>query len=280
MTQTVKYVKSRSGRKNANVKRQMAKLHPSPSTIVRSLLVLTFIGFCLFPVPVSDASDECTAEQRVKYVKVASGRKNVKRYVAKLYPSGDPISIRSWMTIVSSNSTLGMKAASDLSSLIASSSYASLFFETPGTSWQSSDEDQFEFVIGDKPALRLAEGKPNRAAYAEHFKASLEKNRENGVCSFANPRGDAILVSPLPQSNVDDTVYSHLAVFLRKARKSQVEEFWRLSASRYLEKLKSKHDKWDDGDARAWFSTHGTGVFWLHLRLDSRPKYYSYRPFM
>lgn len=28
-----------------------------------------------------------------------------------------------------------------------------------------------------------------------------------------------------------------------------------------------------------WLITAGMGVFWLHLRLDSRPKYYSHRPY-
>ena len=28
-----------------------------------------------------------------------------------------------------------------------------------------------------------------------------------------------------------------------------------------------------------WLSTAGGGVAWLHLRIDSRPKYYSHRPY-
>jgi hypothetical protein len=28
-----------------------------------------------------------------------------------------------------------------------------------------------------------------------------------------------------------------------------------------------------------WLSTSGLGVAWLHVRLDSRPKYYSYAPY-
>ncbi len=28
-----------------------------------------------------------------------------------------------------------------------------------------------------------------------------------------------------------------------------------------------------------WLSTCGTGVYWLHMRMDPSPKYYSYRPY-
>lgn len=28
-----------------------------------------------------------------------------------------------------------------------------------------------------------------------------------------------------------------------------------------------------------WVSTSGLGVSWLHVRLDSRPKYYTYAPY-
>ena len=28
-----------------------------------------------------------------------------------------------------------------------------------------------------------------------------------------------------------------------------------------------------------WLSTSGLGVYWLHVRLDSYPKYYTYRPY-
>ena len=33
------------------------------------------------------------------------------------------------------------------------------------------------------------------------------------------------------------------------------------------------------GDAPTWVSTAGGGVAWLHVRLDSAPKYYTHRPY-
>mmetsp|Transcript_21432 Transcript_21432/g.35091 ORF Transcript_21432/g.35091 Transcript_21432/m.35091 type:complete len:130 (-) Transcript_21432:1117-1506(-) len=128
------------------------------------------------------------------------------------------------------------------------------------------------------PELRFAENDPDRHAFAKHFSACLDNTEKDTVCSFSNRRGDALLVSPLSLTNVDDSIYSHLALFVRKAPKSQVAEFRRLSAFQYLEVIKQKYDQLGV-DAKTWFSTHGMGVSWLHFRLDSRPKYYSYRPF-
>lgn len=33
------------------------------------------------------------------------------------------------------------------------------------------------------------------------------------------------------------------------------------------------------GQAPVWLNTAGGGVPWLHLRIDSRPKYYTFEPY-
>ena len=33
------------------------------------------------------------------------------------------------------------------------------------------------------------------------------------------------------------------------------------------------------GNKPLWVSTSGLGVYWLHIRLDSFPKYYTYTPY-
>eukprot|EP00584_Thalassiosira_punctigera_P012100 CAMPEP_0172557862 /NCGR_PEP_ID=MMETSP1067-20121228/75811_1 /TAXON_ID=265564 ORGANISM="Thalassiosira punctigera, Strain Tpunct2005C2" /NCGR_SAMPLE_ID=MMETSP1067 /ASSEMBLY_ACC=CAM_ASM_000444 /LENGTH=190 /DNA_ID=CAMNT_0013347067 /DNA_START=104 /DNA_END=672 /DNA_ORIENTATION=+ len=172
---------------------------------------------------------------QVKYVETSSGREDIKRYHAVQNSTGaDPISIRTWMDLVSSKSPEGIRAASDLSAIIASSSYASMLFETPGASWTSSGRDRFEFALSNAPALKWSETNPHEGAFAEHF-AKCKGNKDAAtVCSFANLGGDALLVSPLPSEGVDDAHYSHLAAFVRGAPKSQVAEFWRLGAARFL----------------------------------------------
>lgn len=233
--------------------------------------------------PTEKATDPI--QLRLEYVQVPSGRDDVTRYKAMKSSSApdnnESISIQSWMELVSSNTPSGNQAASDLTKVISSSPYASLMFETPGTSWEYSRDTPFEFALVNEPALqRFAEGRPDRNAFQEHFRGCLGGNNNSGdgivpmCCSFGNLGGDARLVAPLPSpSSSSDATYSHLAIFVRNAPKEQVGEFWRLGASQYLSMLEEKHD------AKTWFSTNGMGVAWLHLRLDSVPKYYSYRPF-
>eukprot|EP00581_Thalassiosira_minuscula_P028154 CAMPEP_0183755264 /NCGR_PEP_ID=MMETSP0739-20130205/4083_1 /TAXON_ID=385413 /ORGANISM="Thalassiosira miniscula, Strain CCMP1093" /LENGTH=286 /DNA_ID=CAMNT_0025992047 /DNA_START=52 /DNA_END=912 /DNA_ORIENTATION=- len=221
------------------------------------------------------------------YVKVSEERKDVTRYAAVMTPSEEdeegnaqeanrstkkpkPMSIRDWMTLVSSDSVEGRKAASDLSDIIASSPYSALLFETPGSSYFFSSRGQFRFALVDAPTLQSAEDSPDTVSFAEHFRKCPA---DATVCSFGNLGKDAILVAPTPQSSVSSATYSHLAAFVRGAPKEQVVDFWRMGAQKYLEKLKKSPNE------RTWFSTNGMGVSWLHLRLDDAPKYYSYGPF-
>jgi hypothetical protein len=223
-------------------------------------------------------------QSTVTYQEVPSGRQNVRRFMA-VSSVNEPLSIKSWMTLIASQSESGIKTAMDLSTVISSSDYESILFETMGTSWSASDSTPFEFVMVNQPSLKsFAEGSPDRFAFEEHFNQCLNhstnRKKSSGgkdvnvptVCSFDNLGGDASLVSPLPQKNISDVSYSHIAVFVRNAPKSQIAEFWALGAAQYLDALQTSGGK-------RWFSTNGMGVAWLHLRLDTRPKYYSYDPF-
>jgi hypothetical protein len=231
----------------------------------------------------------------IKYVEIPSGRDDVKRYAAMVRSKQlsdnrqvttndyEPVTIRTWMTIVYSGTDIGNRASSQLSEIIASSSYDSLLFEVPGCTWWSSAEKPFEFVLVNQPSLKVfAEGNPDRYAFEEHF-AKAQSCRSNGdgnpsVCSFPNLGRDATLISPLPQPNINDTTYSHLSSFIRNAPKEQISQFWKLCAKTYIDELKYKHERYNE-HVGTWFSTNGMGVAWLHLRLDSVPKYYSYHPF-
>jgi hypothetical protein len=57
---------------------------------------------------------------------------------------------------------------------------------------------------------------------------------------------------------------------VHRAPLSQVGELWRVTAEALETRL---------GDVPVWLSTAGLGVYWLHIRLDSRPKYYRHRPY-
>lgn len=235
----------------------------------------------------------------IKYVEKQSGRTDVKRYAA-VHNTNEPVSTQSWMSLVHSDSTVGLQAASALSKIIAESPYDAMLFETPGTTWKSSPNDQFEFALVDMPSLaKFAELSPDQDAFQKHFTSTcydqLNFEELKYTCTFPNLGGDAILVAPVPPMDTKLYVfYSHLAIFIRHAPEKQVSEFWRVAASTYLDTMKKKAlkvfmstnntDPRNNTDqqqtaAKTWFSTNGMGVAWLHLRIDDRPKYYSYAPF-
>ena len=118
---------------------------------------------------------------------------------------------------------------------------------------------KFEFVLLEANSLLRA---VDREAFAEHFDAS------HTVVTFPNLGQNAILVVPCPAS--DDGIYGHLASFIRDAPERQLHDFWREIAEAMNQRL---------GDYPVWLSTAGMGISWLHVRLDSQPKYYGYSPY-
>ena len=138
---------------------------------------------------------------------------------------------------------------------------AAFYWELPALRSATLDDDA-EFVLIEAPLL---EGMPvERAPFAKYF----EEARDEDVIVFPNLGGDAVLVVPCPLG--PDEHYPHLAAFLRSAPKEQVRALWRRTAEEMLRSV---------GERPIWLSTAGGGVAWLHIRLDSRPKYYSYGPY-
>ena len=79
------------------------------------------------------------------------------------------------------------------------------------------------------------------------------------------------MVVPCPSS--DDTTYSSLGAFMRTASDDQINAFWSRVGSEALQHWSRRKEE------KVWMSTSGLGVYWLHLRLDSRPKYYTHDPY-
>jgi hypothetical protein len=117
-----------------------------------------------------------------------------------------------------------------------------------------------EFVLIDAPPL--AGMTPDAETFRAHF------DDGSGVVAFPNLGGDALLVAPEPAA--EDQAYPHLAAFLRRGPREQRRELWHRTARAVLERI---------GTEPLWLSTSGTGVAWLHVRLDRRPKYYQHAPY-
>jgi len=144
---------------------------------------------------------------------------------------------------------------------ITDCSFDAYFWETPPVV-KATLERPFEFVLVASPALDRLRSDPSP------FRLHFSSQPNESVVTFPNLGGDALLVVPAPV--VDESCYTHLARFLRDAPKEQVNTFWRCVGRAMQSRVSS---------APTWLSTAGMGVSWLHLRLDSRPKYYRHEPY-
>lgn len=146
-------------------------------------------------------------------------------------------------------------------SLLADTPFPAYFWETPPVTAGTVGQ-RFEFVLVDSPLL--ANIYPDPSAFECYF----ESNADDGIVTFPNLGGDALLVAPCPLGPL--SVYPHIAAFVRGAPESQKHALWRCVGAALAQRL---HER------PIWLSTAGQGVSWVHVRLDSRPKYYSYRPY-
>lgn len=103
---------------------------------------------------------------------------------------------------------------------------------------------------------------PDPEAFAEHFRAG------RSAVTFDNLNGDALLVAPCPEEGGAN--FAHLASFTATASQARQDALWQAVG----EVLKAHI-----GGEPTWLSTAGLGVAWLHVRLDTRPKYYRYAPY-
>jgi Family of unknown function (DUF6940) len=140
--------------------------------------------------------------------------------------------------------------------LLADSPFEAFFWESKPVAAQALDQ-AFECVVIDAPSLSRLQ--PDPGAFASHFDSAPAVD----VLTFPNLGRDAQLVVPAPRAA--DACYSHLGRFVRTAPPAQVEELWRSVGRAMRERISSEP---------TWLSTAGTGVAWLHVRLDSWPKYY------
>lgn len=147
--------------------------------------------------------------------------------------------------------------------LLIDAPFEAYCWETPPVSRRNLDRG-FEFVLVDSPALRhLA---PDPQPFQAQF-AACEFG--SGVATFPNLGADALLVVPLPSESAV-ACHSHLASFMRSAPESQSHALWQAVGAAIAQRL---------SDDPLWVSTAGLGVSWLHVRLDTRPKYYRFSPY-
>jgi len=89
----------------------------------------------------------------------------------------------------------------------------------------------------------------------ETFGAKKFKNSMNIISNLSK---NALLLVP---KYIKKGCYTSIANFMRNGPDNQVDDFWKALAEIMTYPI------------NAWISTHGHGVCYLHLRIDSKPKY-------
>ena len=145
-------------------------------------------------------------------------------------------------------------------SLLADTPMPAYFWETPPVK-EATVNKEFEFVLIDSP--KLADIEPDPSDFQQYFESA---NRE--VVTFPNLGNDALLIVPCPITDI--LASTHLAAFVRDAPESQQHLLWQTLGRSLQQKLNKQP---------IWVSTSGLGVHWLHVRLDSCPKYYCFEPY-
>lgn len=147
--------------------------------------------------------------------------------------------------------------------ILKDSAYNAFFWETPPLT-PNRLHHPWEFVLVDAPLLSKVAPNP------KPFAAYLQKNN-TPVVVFPNLGGDAMLIAPRAWGALP--TYTHLANFVRQAPTEQIDALWQVlgeTLQTILDNtLKSR-------TSPLWVSTSGLGVYWLHIRLDDYPKYYTH----
>jgi hypothetical protein len=165
---------------------------------------------------------------------------------------GQPVSFRKYLHLLAEDPEFD----DWYTELLDGTDFAAFFWEHPPICKANVDIGA-EFVLIESSALAAL--RPDPGPFSSYFDGDEE------VVSFRSLGGDAILIVPTPSEPL--AACAHLASFVRDAPRSQVNSLWRTTGQTVLESLHEKN---------LWISTSGLGVSWLHIRLDSYPKYYQH----
>ena len=104
----------------------------------------------------------------------------------------------------------------------------------------------------------------NHSKFQEHF----GKSQDGQAVSFFSPSNN-LLVSPIPKGTAD---YKNISQFTKNAPDEQQQALWKEVANKLMEELEKNQD------APRWLNTEGTGVYYLHVRIDKKNGFYSNYP--
>lgn len=120
--------------------------------------------------------------------------------------------------------------------------------------------------INDKSIYKEKFIKTNNLPKTQDYKLFNEyiiKSKNKYATSFYNLSKSTKLVIPMPRKNKN---FSTLNNFCKNASKTHQQQFWKLVSNEIV--------KYKKNNKKVFISTHGLGVPYLHIRIESNPKYY------
>ena len=168
----------------------------------------------------------------------------------RLQENGRLISHRRFLTLLSENESF----ADWYNQQLADCPFDTFFWENKPVTKQNLDETYECTIVKSSQLSRVS---PDSSTFDSYFKPGSD------TVVFPNLGGDAQLVVPCPVS--DRSVYTQIGNFVRGAPGHQILDFWTRVGKEMLDHVHQEP---------RWLSTSGLGVYWLHVRIDSVPKYY------
>ena len=141
--------------------------------------------------------------------------------------------------------------------LLRDNDFEAFFWEHPGLTSSLLDQP-YELMLLNSRLLNRRQ--VDTVSFATFFKTNQL------IVNFENLGKNALLIVPTPIENTSVDGYKHFANFVRAAPIKQQQELLHQIGTLILEQI--------NANQFIWLNTAGSGVIWLHIRLDSRPKYY------
>ena len=156
-----------------------------------------------------------------------------------------------------------------------------VLFECISTTPATVGTTKFEFVIIPAPSLATIRTDigPFREKFDEQKARGGSDSSDSKTATFYNLGRDAMLIVPCPVNERDFATppdyMAHLTKFMRGSSADQMKQFWTTVGRAMFQTLQESPLP----NKRFWLSTSGLGVSWLHMRVDTVPKYYNWNAY-
>lgn len=164
--------------------------------------------------------------------------------------------------------------------------HSAFFWECKPVSRIGLSATSFEYVLIPSTELEGINGS------ASDFR-DFEKCGSDWVISFRNIGKDAVLIAPCPRifvetldrqaHKLDKVAFGHFGAFIKYAPVELIHVFLKAVGNAMIQRFETLED---DGfhaiskdHKKLWLSTSGLGAKWVHVRIDSSPKYYNWEPY-